>query len=313
MWPAAGKRANGSRTMHERLRATLPMLDVLVCYHDAATTAPAASRSRECCWKRRGAGGSTSVAVSWSATAGATWSRARRPAAAPSWSRRPTVAASAADPIIASADLPEAAEWILTFTEEERMSMKLFVDTANLEELEQCLKRGFPAGVTTNPSILSSEQPATSATHINDMIALLAEVRLRDPAQRGSLQQPTGGDAPPGRGVCRPVRPLPQPEHQGADRLERAGGDRRAAAARHRVNCTCCMSYNQAIMAARAGRQLRQPVLGPHPRHRLRRRLVVRQVHQTLARLELRRRRSSSAASATSPTSTRPCRPAPTS
>jgi len=36
--------------------------------------------------------------------------------------------------------------------------MKLFVDTANLEELEQCLRRGFPSGVTTNPSILSKEQ-----------------------------------------------------------------------------------------------------------------------------------------------------------
>ena len=36
--------------------------------------------------------------------------------------------------------------------------MKLFVDTANLEELEQCLRRGFPSGVTTNPSILSKER-----------------------------------------------------------------------------------------------------------------------------------------------------------
>ena len=38
-----------------------------------------------------------------------------------------------------------------------------------------------------------------------------------------------------------------------------------------RVNCTCCMSFNQAYMAALAGRQLREPLLQPHQRHRLRR------------------------------------------
>ena len=51
--------------------------------------------------------------------------------------------------------------------------MRLFVDTANLEELEQCLQRGFPTGVTTNPSILSKEQRRDFRLHINDMIALL--------------------------------------------------------------------------------------------------------------------------------------------
>src|SRR5207248_2066970 len=54
-----------------------------------------------------------------------------------------------------------------------RNGMKLFVDTANLEELEECLKRGFPSGVTTNPAILSKEQRRDFRLHINDMIALL--------------------------------------------------------------------------------------------------------------------------------------------
>jgi transaldolase len=57
--------------------------------------------------------------------------------------------------------------------------MKIFVDSANLDEIAAALDRGFPAGVTTNPSILAKE-PRT-------------------------------------------------------------------------VNCTCCMSYNQAVMAASAG------------------------------------------------------------
>ena len=51
--------------------------------------------------------------------------------------------------------------------------MKLFADTANLEELENCLTRGFPSGVTTNPSILSKEQKRDFRLHIKDIIALL--------------------------------------------------------------------------------------------------------------------------------------------
>ena len=36
--------------------------------------------------------------------------------------------------------------------------MKLFVDSANLAEIEEALQRGFASGITTNPSILSKEE-----------------------------------------------------------------------------------------------------------------------------------------------------------
>src|SRR5260370_7291688 len=36
--------------------------------------------------------------------------------------------------------------------------MKLFVDSANLTEIEAALTRGFASGVTTNPSILAKEE-----------------------------------------------------------------------------------------------------------------------------------------------------------
>ena len=51
--------------------------------------------------------------------------------------------------------------------------MKLFIDTANLEELEQSLQRGFISGVTTNPSILSKEQRGDFRLHIKNLIRLL--------------------------------------------------------------------------------------------------------------------------------------------
>jgi transaldolase len=133
------------------------------------------------------------------------------------------------------------------------MRMKLFVDTANLEELEQCLQRGFPCGVTTNPSILSKEQRRDFRAHINDMIGLLqkyhydvslsVEVFTTEPpemiAQAEEFVSHFGHY--PNLHIKVPV---------GWDELAVIAELRRRGI---KVNCTCCMSYNQAVMAARAG------------------------------------------------------------
>jgi transaldolase len=131
--------------------------------------------------------------------------------------------------------------------------MKIFVDSANLVEIEEALERGFPAGVTTNPSILSKEEKGDFRDHIKKIIRVLekhgydiplsVEVFSSHPAEMvaqaeefvhhfGSYQNlnvkiPIGWDE---LGVIRELR-------------------RRGI----KVNCTCCMSYNQAIMAAAAG------------------------------------------------------------
>ncbi len=131
--------------------------------------------------------------------------------------------------------------------------MKLFVDTANLDELEQCLKRGFPSGVTTNPSILSKEQRRDFREHINDMIALLKKYNTDIPL---SVEVFTAD----------PDEMLPQAEeflshfghYPNLNIKVPVGWNELAVIAELRrrgirVNCTCCMSYNQAIMAARAG------------------------------------------------------------
>ena len=36
-------------------------------------------------------------------------------------------------------------------------NLKLFLDTANLEEIEKCLKQKFISGITTNPDIIAKE------------------------------------------------------------------------------------------------------------------------------------------------------------
>ena len=131
--------------------------------------------------------------------------------------------------------------------------MKLFVDTANLEELEQCLKRGFPTGVTTNPSILSKEQRRDFRLHINDMIALLqqhdcdiplsVEVFTTDPEEMIAQAEEFVGHFGHYPNLYVKV-PVGWNELAVIHELRRRG---------IRVNCTCCMSYNQAVMAAQAG------------------------------------------------------------
>ncbi|HUP34308.1 MAG TPA: transaldolase family protein, partial [Candidatus Limnocylindria bacterium] len=51
--------------------------------------------------------------------------------------------------------------------------MKIFVDSANLVEIEEALERGFPAGITTNPSILAKEPKADFREHIKKIIELV--------------------------------------------------------------------------------------------------------------------------------------------
>jgi transaldolase len=131
--------------------------------------------------------------------------------------------------------------------------MKLFVDTANLQELEDCLRRGFPCGVTTNPAILAREGGRDFREHINDMIDLLkrygfriplsVEVLTTEPAEMIAQAESFLADFGhyPHVNVKVPV---------GWDELEVIAGLARRGV---EVNCTCCMSYNQAVMAARAG------------------------------------------------------------
>jgi transaldolase len=131
--------------------------------------------------------------------------------------------------------------------------VKLFVDTANLAELEECLRRGFPSGVTTNPAILAKEQRRDYRAHINDMISVLqkygaeiplsVEVFTTDPAEmiRQAEEFLANFGHYPHLNVKVPV---------GWNELAVIAELRRRDVP---VNCTCCMSYNQAIMAARAG------------------------------------------------------------
>lgn len=131
--------------------------------------------------------------------------------------------------------------------------MKIFVDSANVVEIEEALQRGFPAGITTNPSILAREEKGDFREYIKRIIGLVEKY---------------GYDIPVSVEVfsTRPEEMIAQAEefvrefgaYRNLNVKVPVGWDelmviRELRRRDIKVNCTCCMSYNQAIMAARAG------------------------------------------------------------
>ena len=111
--------------------------------------------------------------------------------------------------------------------------MKIFVDSANLLEIEEALDRGFPAGITTNPSILAKEEKGDFREHIKKIIELVQRYGYDIPLSVevfSTKREEMITQAEDFVGHFGHYR-----EHQREDPggLGRAGGDPRAAAPRH--------------------------------------------------------------------------------
>lgn len=130
--------------------------------------------------------------------------------------------------------------------------MKLFVDTANLKEIESTLRRGFVRGITTNPSLLSKEPKSAFEEHIKKIIELIKE---HQPGIHLSVEVfSTDPDE-----IFRQAKRFEETfkyhwlsikVQVGLNELEVI---RELARKGFSVNCTCCMTVNQAVMAAAAG------------------------------------------------------------
>ena len=131
--------------------------------------------------------------------------------------------------------------------------MKIFVDTANLADLEAALARGFASGVTTNPSILAKEQRRDYRDHVRDIISLLSkwgrsiplsvEVFTVDPDEMVLQAAEFVQDFGDYDGLTIKV-PIGWEELRVVSALTERG---------IKVNATCGMSFNQAVMALNAG------------------------------------------------------------
>jgi len=135
-----------------------------------------------------------------------------------------------------------------------KISMHIFIDSANLEDIENALKRGFARGVTTNPSLLAKEPKAAFEAHVGKIIDLIT---MYQPGISFSVEVFSSD----------PDTILAQAKHfvdtfkypnlaikvqVGWNELEII---RRLSSEGIRVNCTCAMSISQAMMAAAAGAQ----------------------------------------------------------
>jgi transaldolase len=159
--------------------------------------------------------------------------------------------------------------------------MKIFVDSANLVEIEEALKRGLASGITTNPSILSKEEPRGFSRQVRDIIALLhdygadiplsVELFATNPDEMLAQAKQFLGEFGDYKQLVIKV-PIGWEELRVIHGIRRMGG---------KVNCTCCMSYNQAIIAAQSGANYVSLFWGRIRDIGYDAATIVRQVHQT--------------------------------
>jgi transaldolase len=140
-------------------------------------------------------------------------------------------------------------------TRYEALNMKLFVDTANLAEIETALSDGFIEGITTNPSLLAKEPKADYLAHMRQIVCLIRkfrrpvhlsmEVIAKEPnemvLQADRFQQDLAYE--------NLAIKVPISQHGRSF----TGVVRELASRSIAVNCTACMTPMQALAAAAAG------------------------------------------------------------
>ena len=131
--------------------------------------------------------------------------------------------------------------------------MKLFLDSANLKEIDEAVRWGAIDGVTTNPSLVAKEQ--------QEFVPLLRAIceRVNGPVSMETISRDAAGMVEEGRqfATVHPnivVKcPLTKDGLKATRQLSEAG---------IRVNVTLCFSANQALMAAKAGAYFISPFVG---------------------------------------------------
>lgn len=130
--------------------------------------------------------------------------------------------------------------------------MKLFVDTANLKDIEEALKRGFVRGITTNPSLFAKEPKGNFTGHVGKIVELIKQYQ---PDAHLSVEVFSGDP----KEILRQAETFQETfQHSqlsikipiGWNELEVI---RKLSQKGFSVNCTCNMSVSQALMAAAAG------------------------------------------------------------
>lgn len=131
--------------------------------------------------------------------------------------------------------------------------MKLFLDTANLEEIEEAARWGVLRGITTNPTLVSKED--------SDFLPLVKEIcHIVD----GDVSIETVGDDTDS--LVRQARDIDQIADNAVVKVATTpnglAATRKLADEGIKVNMTLCFSAAQAILIAEAGAYICSPFLG---------------------------------------------------
>ena len=131
--------------------------------------------------------------------------------------------------------------------------MKLFLDSANLKEIDEALRWGAIDGVTTNPSLVAKEQ--------RDFLPLIQEIcrRVNGPISVETISRDAEGMCAEGRAFA-----AMHPNVVVKCPLTKEGltATRRLSSEKIRVNVTLCFSATQALLAAKAGATFISPFVG---------------------------------------------------
>lgn len=132
--------------------------------------------------------------------------------------------------------------------------MRIFLDTANLEEIRHGVRLGVVSGVTTNPTLLAKEPGATFKETIQEICAVVeGPVSAEAVSQQAEdLIQEAREIASWAPNVVVKV-PCTAPGLEAMAALSKEG---------IKVNTTLCFSVNQALLAAQAGAYIVSPFVG---------------------------------------------------
>lgn len=133
--------------------------------------------------------------------------------------------------------------------------MRIFLDTANIEEIKKGLKLGVVSGVTTNPTLIAKEGISDYKSVVQQICALLpegdvsAEITAEGPAEMLKQAREIAKWAP---NVVVKI-PATAEGLEIISKLSKEGV---------RFNMTLCFSVNQALLGALAGAAFVSPFVG---------------------------------------------------
>lgn len=132
--------------------------------------------------------------------------------------------------------------------------MKLFIDSANVEEIRSAYEWGVISGITTNPSLIAKEGKDFFAT-LKEMMAIVGDLPISAEVvtlDADEMVEQGKRLAALGEGIVIKV-PMCKEGLEATNRLAREG---------IRTNVTLVFSSAQALMAARAGATYVSPFIG---------------------------------------------------